>query len=62
MLLQNESLSQEARKHFNLPRNPFLDDVQTPDDVYQTPSVRYARVALTDCARHHGFMALVGAW
>ena len=60
MLLQNESLSQEARKHFNLPRNPFLDDVQTPDDVYQTPSVRYARVALTDCARHHGFMALVG--
>lgn len=60
MLLQNEALSPEARKHFALPRNPFQDDVQTPDDVYQTPSVRYVRAALSDCAQHHGFMAVVG--
>ena len=60
MLLQNEALSPEARKHFNLPRNPFQDDVQTPDDVYQTPSVRYVRAALNDCAQHHGFLAVVG--
>ena len=60
MLLQNESLTQGARHHFGLPRNPFVDDVQTPDDVFQSPSVRYARAALTDCAQHHGFMALVG--
>ena len=60
MLLQNEALSPDARKHFNLPRNPFVDDVQTPDDVYQTPSVRYVRAALTDCAQHHGFLAVVG--
>lgn len=60
MLLQNEALSPEARKHFGLPRNPFQDDVQTPDDVYQTPSVRYVRAALSDCAQHHGFMAVVG--
>lgn len=60
MLLQNESLTPEARKHFGLPRNPFQDDVQTPDDVYQTPGVRYVRAALNDCAHHHGFMAVVG--
>lgn len=60
MLLQNEALSPQARQHFNLPRNPFLDDVQTPDDVYQTPSVRYVRAALNDCAQHHGFLAVVG--
>ncbi|BEU96587.1 AAA family ATPase [Acidovorax sp. DW039] len=60
MLLQNESLSPLARKHFNLPRNPFLDDVQSPDDVHQTNSVRYVRATLMDCAQHHGFVAVVG--
>ena len=60
MLLQNEALSPEARKHFALPRNPFLDDVQSPADVFQTASVRYVRATLTDCAQHHGFVAVVG--
>jgi type II secretory pathway predicted ATPase ExeA len=60
MLLQNQSLSLEARQHFGLPRSPFVDDVATPDDVFQTPSVRYVRAALTDCANHHGFVAVVG--
>ncbi len=60
MLLQNQSLSLEARQHFGLPRSPFVDDVQTPDDVFQTPAVRYVRAALMDCANHHGFIAVVG--
>lgn len=60
MLLQNAALSLEARQHFNLPRNPFLDDVQTMDDVFQTPAIRYVRRALLDCAMHHGFVAIVG--
>ncbi len=60
MLLQNEALSPEARKHFNLPRNPFVDDVQSVDDVFQTPSVRYVRATLLDAANHHGFVAIVG--
>ncbi|MBB5204419.1 type II secretory pathway predicted ATPase ExeA [Inhella inkyongensis] len=60
MLLQCQALSPQARQHFELPRSPFVDDVQTPDDVFQTPSVRYVRAALMDCARHHGFMAVVG--
>nr|WP_315206453.1 AAA family ATPase [uncultured Albidiferax sp.] len=60
MLLQNEALTPEARAHFNLPRNPFVDDVQTCDDVFQTPSVRYVRAALLDSANNHGFIAIVG--
>jgi len=60
MLLVNAGLRPETRQHFKLPRNPFVDDVQSPDDVFQTPSVRYIRAALTDCALHHGFMAVVG--
>lgn len=60
MLLQNASLSLEARQHFNLPRNPFVDDVQSSDDVFQTASVRYVRATLMDCANHHGFVAIVG--
>lgn len=60
MLLQNAALTPEARKHFGLSRNPFVDDVQSSDDVYQTPSVRYVRASLLDCAMHHGFMAVVG--
>lgn len=60
MLLQNQSLTPEARKHFALPRNPFVDDVQSSDDVFQTASVRYVRATLMDCAHHHGFVAIVG--
>ncbi|MBF5006375.1 ExeA family protein [Diaphorobacter caeni] len=60
MAIRNETLSPEARRHFSLTRNPFLDDIQTVDDVYQTPSVRYVRAALMDCAQHSGFLAVVG--
>ncbi len=60
MLLQNAALTLEARQHFNLPRNPFVDDVATCDDVFQTHSIRYVRASLLDCARHHGFLAVVG--
>ena len=60
MLLQFEALTPNARTHFSLPRNPFLDDVQSTDDVYQTSSVRYVRATLMDCAQHHGFVAVVG--
>lgn len=60
MLLVNAGLSPETRKHFKLTQNPFVNDIEGPDDVYQTPSVRYVRAALTDCAKHHGFVAVIG--
>lgn len=60
MLLQNAALTPEARKHFGLPRNPFVDDVQSSDDVFQTANVRYVRASLLDCAQHHGFIGIHG--
>lgn len=59
MLLQNTPITPQALKHFKLPRSPFVDDVQSRDDVYQSPAVRYARAALLDVAQNHGFFALV---
>lgn len=60
MLLQKENLTAVARKHFSITRSPFADDIHTVEDVYQSPSVRYARAVLADCAAHCGFVALVG--
>lgn len=60
MLLQNEALTPEARKHFNLMRNPFVDDIQSCADVYQTQNVANVRAALLDAALNHGFIGVVG--
>lgn len=60
MLLRNEPLTIEAKKHFQLPRNPFLDDVASREDVFASPTTRYVRATLMDAARHHGFVALIG--
>lgn len=60
LLLKNEALTLAAREHFNLRGNPFVDDVQSPDDVFQTPNVRYVRAALMDCATNHSLLAVVG--
>lgn len=60
MLLQFVALTPQAREHFGLPRNPFVDDVQTTDDVFQTASIRYVRRSLYDCALHQGFVGIYG--
>lgn len=60
MLLRNETLTQQARKHFGLVRSPFVDDIQSRDDVFQSPSLRYVRAQLLDAATNHGFIAIVG--
>lgn len=60
MLLRNQTLTPAARKHFALPRNPFVDDVQCQADVFASQHGRYVRAALMDCVLSHGFMAIVG--
>ena len=60
MLLENTPLSQGALKHFGLPRSPFVDDVQSREDVFQSSGARYARAALMDAASNGGFIAVVG--
>jgi type II secretory pathway predicted ATPase ExeA len=60
MLLQNEALTPEAKAHFGLARSPFVDDVQSCADVYQTQPIANVRAALLDAALNHGFIGVVG--
>lgn len=60
MLLRKATLTQAAKQHFGLRRDPFNDEIQSADDVYMTPDVRYVREAMFQTACHGGFVAVVG--
>ena len=60
MLLRKQALTQEARRAFNLTRDPFTDDVQDAADVFTSPDVRYVRESMWATARHGGMLAVVG--
>lgn len=60
MLLRKQALTQEARRAFNLVRDPFTDDVQDAADVFTSPDVRYVRESMWATARHGGMLAVVG--
>ena len=60
MLLRKQSLSAAAKARFGLPCNPFDLEVETDEDLYQTPDVRYVREALMHAARNAGFLAVTG--
>lgn len=55
-----EMLTQKAKRHFGLFKDPFLDDVQNPDDVFLSAEQRYIRESLYQAAKHAGFLAVVG--
>lgn len=58
--LEIEMLSPTAKKHFRLFRDPFVDDVQGPEDVFLSADQRYIREAMFSTAKHGGFLAVVG--
>lgn len=55
-----QALTQTAKQLFNLPKSPFVDDVQCRDDVYISAEQRYIRQSMLSTAKHAGFMAVVG--
>ncbi len=59
-LPENEMLTQNARRHFTLFRDPFQDDVQGPEDVFLSDEHRYVREAMFTTAKHGGFLAVIG--
>ncbi|MFC7419375.1 ExeA family protein [Iodobacter arcticus] len=60
MLLRKQTLHQATRKHFGLFRDPFADEaVQSHEDMYISPDVRYVREAMFQTAKHGGMMAVV---
>lgn len=61
MLLRKQTLTQASRRHFSLFRDPFAEEaLQSADDVFMTPDIRYVREALWFTARFGGFVAIVG--
>jgi type II secretory pathway predicted ATPase ExeA len=60
MLLRKQSLAPQTRKHFNLFRDPFDNDVASAEDVFTTPAIRYVREYLWTAAKFGGsFVAIV---
>jgi type II secretory pathway predicted ATPase ExeA len=55
-----EMITAEAMKHFKVFRNPFIDDIQKDSDIYMSEEHRYIEAAMLDCARHGGFLAVIG--
>lgn len=60
MLLKNETLTPQARKHFGLARSPFVDDINSRADVFASQHGRYVRAAMLEAATSHGFVAIIG--
>lgn len=61
MLLRDQRLNEPVRRHFGLRCDPFARDLESQDDVFRCPDMRYITEAMWDTARHGGFMAVVGA-
>lgn len=55
-----EMLSPNAKKHFAIFRDPFKDEVNSADDVYTSPDIRYIREAMYTTAKHGGLLAVIG--
>lgn len=60
MLLSRKTLSQEAKRHFQLIDNPFTEDVASPEQLYLSPDVHYVRAAMYQVAKKGGFIAVTG--
>lgn len=60
MLLRKQTLFPHTRKHFGMFRDPFADDaIQSADDMYVSPDIRYVREAMLQTAKHGGLLAVV---
>ncbi len=59
-LPEMQALTEQAKQLFHLHKSPFIDDVQSRDDVYISGEQRYIRASMLSTAKHSGFMAIVG--
>ena len=60
MLLRKQSLTPAAKRHFSLFRDPFGEEVQSHEDVFSSPDIRYVRESMFQTAKLGGFMAVCG--
>ncbi|MGO1000862.1 ExeA family protein [Lysobacter sp. CA196] len=60
MLIRHQSLNPAAKRYFGLFRDPFNGDINSHDDVFASPDIRYVREAMFQTAKHGGFVAIYG--
>ncbi|MDA8155597.1 MAG: AAA family ATPase [Actinomycetota bacterium] len=60
MEVDREMLSMDAKKQFQLFKNPFIDDVAKESDVFMSDEHRYIQAAMLDAAKHRGCIAVIG--
>lgn len=58
--MEVEMLSPAAKRHFKIFRDPFQDDVNSPEDVYLSEDQRYVLEAMLQTAKAGGITAVVG--
>lgn len=60
MLLRKQTLFPATRRHFGLFRDPFSDEaIQSQEDMYVSPDIRYVREAMLQTAKLGGLLAVV---
>lgn len=58
--MEIEMLSPAAKRHFKIFRDPFQDDVTSPEDVYMSDEQRYILEAMIQTAKAGGITAVIG--
>ena len=59
MLLRKQVLAPATKKAFGFFRNPF-DELQSVEDMWVSPDIRYVRESMYQTAVHGGFLAVIG--
>lgn len=60
MYVRHQRLTQEARQHFRILKDPFIDELRSSADVFESEDIRYVRAAVRQTALHGGMLAVVG--
>lgn len=60
MLLRHQRLAQETRQHFEILRDPFVNEMGSTDDVFVSGDIRWVRASVRQTAQHGGMLAVVG--
>ena len=58
--LEIQMLSPQAKRHFKLFRDPFLDDINAPEDVFMSEAQHYVVEAMIQTALVGGITAAIG--
>ena len=59
MNVRHSRLTSETRQQFKILRDPFVDELRSIADVFESDDIRYVRAAVRQTALHGGMLALV---